>query len=96
MEVRDDTVWDGATPIATFTPSAYGGGAVSLQLVAPMVLSRAVATALVAAVAGTPVPARDPLREEGVRVRTSRFLVYQPGTDRSMQRSPGVAKPKRA
>ena len=59
MEVRDDTVWDGATPIATFTPSAYGAGAVSLQLVAPMVLSRAVATALVAAVAGTRVPALD-------------------------------------
>ena len=42
------------------------------------------------------VPPWDPLREEGVLARTSSMRVYQPPAGRSMQRSPGVAKPKRA
>jgi hypothetical protein len=57
VELRDDTVWDGATPIATVVPSATDGGAVSLQLVAPIVISRAVATGIVSALTGARVPA---------------------------------------
>ena len=45
MEVRDDTVWDGATPFATLAPN--GNGAVSLQLVAPLVITRDVAISVV-------------------------------------------------
>jgi hypothetical protein len=59
VEVRGDTVWDGATPLATLRPSPAGGGAVSLQLVAPIVLGRAVAAEFVAALTAARVPALD-------------------------------------
>lgn len=59
MEVRDDTVWDGSTPFASLVPSANGGGAVSLQLGAPVVLRRDVAAAIVDAVTAARVPALD-------------------------------------
>ncbi|HLM16888.1 MAG TPA: hypothetical protein VK549_03635 [Acidimicrobiia bacterium] len=57
MEVRDDTVWDGATPFATLAPSA--DGAVSLQLLTPVVISREVARSLIAALTSAGVPALD-------------------------------------
>jgi hypothetical protein len=57
MEVRDDTVWDGATPFATLVPVT--NGAVSLQLVTPIVISREVARSLVAALTQARVPALD-------------------------------------
>ena len=59
MEVRDDTVWDGATPVATLVPSAHGGGAVSLQLLAALVVDREVATSLVAALTTARIPVLD-------------------------------------
>ncbi|HEY3674272.1 MAG TPA: hypothetical protein VGN51_25305 [Acidimicrobiia bacterium] len=57
MDVRDDTVWDGATPFATLVPTA--NGAVSLQLVAPLVIGRDVATSVVAALTQARVAALD-------------------------------------
>ena len=59
MEVRDDTVWDGATPFATLVPSANGGGAVSLQLAAPVVLRRDLVTRVVDALTVARVPVLD-------------------------------------
>jgi len=55
MEVRDDTVWDGTTPFATLVPGA-ADGVVSVQLVAPVVIDRTVADALVAALTEARVP----------------------------------------
>lgn len=57
MEVRDDTVWDGATPFATLAPGAEG--AVSLQLVSPLVITRDVARSVVGALTEARVPALD-------------------------------------
>jgi hypothetical protein len=57
MDVRDDTVWDGVAPFATLVPSANGGGAMSLQLTAPVVLRRDLAGAVVDALTVAPVPA---------------------------------------
>jgi hypothetical protein len=57
MEVHDDTVWDGATPFATLAPTT--NGAVSLQLVAPLVIGRDVATSVVAALTQARVAALD-------------------------------------
>ena len=60
MEVRDDTVWDGTTPFATLVPSAHGGGAVSVQLVAPVRVRAATsATRLVDALSAAGVPVLD-------------------------------------
>jgi hypothetical protein len=56
MQVRDDIVWDGATQFATLVPSPNGGDAVSLQLAAPVVLRRALAEAVVAALTAARVP----------------------------------------
>jgi hypothetical protein len=57
MEVHDDTVWDGATPFATLTRAA--DGAVSLQLVTPVVIGREVARSVVTALTEARVPALD-------------------------------------
>lgn len=59
MEVRDDTVWDGATPVAQLVLSGRARDAVGVQLTAPMVIDRTVATELVAAVTVARVPALD-------------------------------------
>ena len=59
MEVRDDRVWDGTTPFAALVPSAIGGGAVSLQLGAPVVLRRDLAAAVVDALTVARVPLLD-------------------------------------
>jgi hypothetical protein len=59
MEVRDDTVWDGATPFATLVPSANGGGAVSVQLVTPVVFGQDVTKRLVDALRAARVPVLD-------------------------------------
>jgi hypothetical protein len=59
VEVRDDTVWDGATPFAALVPSANGGGAVSLQLAAPVVLGQDLAKQVVDALGAARVPVLD-------------------------------------
>jgi hypothetical protein len=58
VEVRDDRVWDGATPFATLVPSGPSG-AVSLQLTAPLVIGRDAAVAVVSALTGARVPVLD-------------------------------------
>jgi hypothetical protein len=59
MEVRDDTVWDGVAPFAMLVPSANGGGAVSLQLLAPVVFGHELAKRLVDALRAARVPVLD-------------------------------------
>jgi hypothetical protein len=59
MEVRDATVWDGDQPFATLAPSPAGGDAVSLQLLAPVVLGRDVTGRLVDALEAARVPVID-------------------------------------
>jgi hypothetical protein len=58
VEVRDDAVWDGATPFATLVPSGRSG-AVSLQLASPVVIGRDAAVAVVTALTGAGVPLLD-------------------------------------
>jgi len=57
MELRDDTVWDGATAFATLARTA--NGAVSLQLIAPVVVGRDAAIAVVAVLTQARVPVLD-------------------------------------
>lgn len=61
MEVRDELVWDGATPVVRLVPVSEridgAPGAVTLQLVSPVVIGRALAARLVAALAAAGVPA---------------------------------------
>src|SRR6188472_2820792 len=59
MEVRDDSVWEDGTALAQLTPSTRAEGAVSVQLVAPIVVDRDVATKLVAALTVARVPVLD-------------------------------------
>src|SRR5215207_183307 len=59
MEVRDDTVWDGATPFATLVPSANGGNAVSVRLLTPVVFGHDVTKRLVDALRAARVPVLD-------------------------------------
>jgi hypothetical protein len=59
VEVRDDTVWDGAEPFAALVPSARGGGAVSLQLAGPVVLRAELANRIVGALTAARVPVLD-------------------------------------
>ena len=59
MEVRDDTVWDGATAFATLLPSPRTAGAVSLQLTAPVVITRDLADAALEALGAARVPVLD-------------------------------------
>jgi hypothetical protein len=60
VDVRDDTVWDGPTPFAALEPApAHGDGAVSLRLLAPVVIGRATAGALVEALTGAGVATLD-------------------------------------
>src|SRR4029079_13573417 len=59
MEVRGDTVWDGAAPVATLVPSPKGGGATVVQLTVPAVLDHAIAVQLVDAITAARVPVLD-------------------------------------
>src|SRR5215207_1359371 len=59
MEVRDDTVWDGATPFATLVPSANGANAVSVRLLTPVVFGHDVTKRLVDALRAARVPVLD-------------------------------------
>jgi hypothetical protein len=59
MEVRDDTVWDGATAVAALVPSTNAAGALSLQLATPLVITREAAEGMIDAVTAARVPALD-------------------------------------
>jgi hypothetical protein len=59
MEVRDGTVWDGATAFAALVPSASAADAVALQLAAPMVITREVAEGAIDALTAARVSALD-------------------------------------
>jgi hypothetical protein len=47
MEVRDGTIWDGATEVAAFEPSSGTPGAVSLRMLTVATLGRDAARAMV-------------------------------------------------
>jgi hypothetical protein len=64
VELRDGTVWDGATPIAAIEPSATattadGGGTVVLRWLAPVVVGRENARGLVDALTASGAPSVD-------------------------------------
>ncbi len=52
MELRDDTIWDGETAVAAVVP-AVDGAVVSLQLLAPVVMTDPLAVEIVGALTGT-------------------------------------------
>ena len=59
MEVRGDTLWDGATPFASLVPSPNAERAVSLQLAAPAVLGGDRVVAIVNALTAARIPVLD-------------------------------------
>ncbi len=60
MEVRDGTIWDGATEVAAFEPSASGvPDAISLRMLTGATLGRDAARAMVDAVTRADVPVLD-------------------------------------
>src|SRR3954462_15262911 len=59
MEVRGETLWDGATPFASLVPSRNAARAVSLQLATPVVLGRDRVVAIVDALTAAGIPALD-------------------------------------
>jgi hypothetical protein len=59
MEVRDGTIWDGATEVAAFEPSSGAPGAVSLRMITALTVGRDAARAMVDAVTRADVPVLD-------------------------------------
>ena len=57
MELRDDTIWDGERAVAAVVPAVDGGAVVSLQLLAPIVITQSVAVDIVGALTGTNIGA---------------------------------------
>src|SRR5256885_330059 len=59
MEVRDGTIWDGATEVAAFEPSSRAPGAVSLRMLVIATVGRDAANAMVDAMTRADVPVLD-------------------------------------